>query len=51
MTWLEGGVWKQEYDRLQDPKRELGPIELNLEESLVLMVNEFFIESLLGTIE
>lgn len=29
MAGIEGDVWKQEYDRSQDPKREPGPIELN----------------------
>ena len=29
MAGREGDVWKQEYDRSQDPKREPGPIELN----------------------
>jgi hypothetical protein len=28
MAGIEGDVWKQEYDRSQDPKREPGPIEL-----------------------
>ncbi len=29
MAGLEGDVWRQEYDRSDDPKREPGPIELN----------------------
>ena len=29
MGGIEGDVWKQEYDRSKDPKREPGPIELN----------------------
>ena len=29
MAGIEGDVWRQEYDRTNDPKREPGPIELN----------------------
>jgi len=29
MAGIEGDVWRQEYDRSNDPKREPGPIELN----------------------
>ena len=29
MAGIEGDVWRQEYDRSDDPKREPGPIELN----------------------
>ena len=29
MAGVEGDVWRQEYDRSNDPKREPGPIELN----------------------
>lgn len=29
MVGIEGDVWRQEYDRSNDPKREPGPIELN----------------------
>ena len=29
MAGIEGAVWKAEYDRSNDPKREPGPIELN----------------------
>lgn len=27
MAGIEGDVWKKEYDRSEDPKREPGPIE------------------------
>ncbi len=29
MAGIEGDIWRQEYDRSNDPKREPGPIELN----------------------
>ena len=29
MAGIEGEVWKEEYDRSEDPQREPGPIELN----------------------
>ena len=29
MAGVEGDVWRVEYDRSNDPKREAGPIELN----------------------